>query len=39
MVGGVASDGCGGVGDGGGLGLGGAGALGAFRNQGRVERP
>ena len=39
MVGGVASDGCGGVGDGGGLGLGGAGALGAFRNLGRVERP
>ena len=32
MVGGVACDG-------GGLGLGGAGALGAFRNQGRVERP
>ena len=39
LGGGVACDGCGGLGDAGGLSLGGARALGAFWNQGRVERP
>ena len=39
LGGGVACFGCGRLGDAGGLSLGGAGALGAFWNQGRVERP
>ena len=39
LGGGVACVGCGRLGDAGGLSLGGAGALGAFWNQGRVERP